>query len=206
MAEKGRADYPTYPWLLQCLVSTNGADFKGHTSCTHHLFSPNTVRILWSLNFKPAVWSTITEWLSGRTKTPRAASSEQLKVRKVKYPISLRWFFLTESKYTWWNCSWCVQQNKRLYSKRNIMFPEKKKISIKELINSSHTGYTGCKIVCMCHNFPLLDWSNNYICMAQKQWECNKLSSNIAGMTLHARWAFWNTQIHGTARKTGFMK
>ncbi len=127
VAEKGRADYPTYPWLLQCLVSTNGADFKGHTSRTHHLFSPNTVRILWSLNFKPAVWSTIIEWLSGRRKTPRAASSEQLKVRKVKYPISLRWFFLTESKYTWWNCSWCVQQNKRLYSKRNIMFLGEKK-------------------------------------------------------------------------------
>ncbi len=122
---------PTYPWLLQCLVSTNGADFKGHTSRTHHLFSPNTVRILWSLNFKPAVWSTIIEWLSGRTKTPRAASSEQLKVRKVKYPISLRWFFLTESKYTWWNCSWCVQQNKRLYSKRNIMFLGEKIFQLK---------------------------------------------------------------------------
>lgn len=120
--EKGQANYPTYPWLLQCLVSTNETDFKGHTSHTHHLFSPNTVSTLQSLNFKPAVWSTIIKWLSGLVKTSQAASSEQLKERKVKYPISLRWFFLTESKYTWWNCSWCVRQNKRLYSKRNIVF------------------------------------------------------------------------------------
>lgn len=46
VAEKSQADYPAYPRLLQCLVSTNETDFKGHTGRTHHLFSPNTVSML----------------------------------------------------------------------------------------------------------------------------------------------------------------